>query len=278
MDEISAQGRDLSQFVTDFIWYLRNLMLVQTADQSAQALEMTAENYEALREESKMVALPVLMRNIRICSELSNQLKFAVSKRVLIEMAIIKMMQPQMDDDLDSLRVRLDRIEEQIRSGNFVQATPVAAQQKASNASEPQPQGSIFDAYFDGGASAGQAPQGNAQTVELSEAEYEDYQKLSADWKKLSRMQSGFLNSILMGTQISYEKAKGLCIVFTNRFYYELMLQQNRMEELRQMINNHYQKEFSISAKLLEAGEAMPRVTRGSHIEGINMEIGVEDD
>ncbi len=278
MDEISAQGRDLSQFVTDFIWYLRNLMLVQTADQSAQALEMTAENYEALREESKMVALPVLMRNIRICSELSNQLKFAVSKRVLIEMAIIKMMQPQMDDDLDSLRVRLDRIEEQISSGNFVQATPVAAQQKASNASEPQPQGSIFDAYFDGGASAGQAPQGNAQTVELSEAEYEDYQKLSADWKKLSRMQSGFLNSILMGTQISYEKAKGLCIVFTNRFYYELMLQQNRMEELRQMINNHYQKEFSISAKLLEAGEAMPRVTRGSHIEGINMEIGVEDD
>ncbi len=278
MDEISAQGRDLNQFVTDFIWYLRNLMLVQTADQSAQALEMTAENYEALREESKMVALPVLMRNIRICSELSNQLKFAVSKRVLIEMAIIKMMQPQMDDDLDSLRVRLDRIEEQISSGNFVQATPVAAQQKASNASEQQPQGSIFGAYFDGGASAGQAPQGNAQTVELSEAEYEDYQKLSADWKKLSRMQSGFLNSILMGTQISYEKAKGLCIVFTNRFYYELMLQQNRMEELRQMINNHYQREFSISAKLLEAGEAMPRVTRGSHIEGINMEIGVEDD
>ena len=279
MDEISAQGRDLSQFVTDFIWYLRNLMLVQTADQSAQALEMTAENYEALREESKLVALPVLMRNIRICSELSNQLKFAVSKRVLIEMAIIKMMQPQMEDDLDSLRVRLDRIEEQISSGNFVQAAPAAAQQTVSSASEPQPQGSIFDAYFDGGAQgAAQVPQGAAQTVELNEAEYEDYQKLSADWKQLSRMQSGFLNSILMGTQISYEKAKGLCIVFTNRFHYELMLQQNRMEELRQMLNSHYQKEFSISAKLLEAGEAMPRVTRGSHIEGINMEIGVEDE
>jgi DNA polymerase-3 subunit gamma/tau len=76
MDEISSQGRDLSQFVTDFIWYLRNLMLVQTADQSAQALEMTKENYEALREESKMVALSVLMRNIRICSELSNQHRF----------------------------------------------------------------------------------------------------------------------------------------------------------------------------------------------------------
>ena len=91
-------------------------------------------------------------------------------------------------------------------------------------------------------------------------------------------MQSGFMNSILMGTNISYDKAKGLCIVFTNKFNYELMLRQERMEELRQMLNKQYQKEFSITAKLLEAGEARPRITRGSHIEGINMEIGVEDE
>ena len=265
MDEISSQGRDLSQFVTDFIWYLRNLMLVQTADQSAQALEMTKENYEALREESKMVALSVLMRNIRICSELSNQLKFAVSKRVLIEMAIIKMMQPQMEDDIESLRVRMDQIEEKIASGSFV------------NNTEPQQSGSIFDSYFEGDAKQ-PVMQKAAQTVELSEAEYEDYQKISSEWKKLSHMQSGFMNSILMGTNISYDKAKGLCIVFTNKFNYELMLRQERMEELRQMLNKQYQKEFSITAKLLEAGEAMPRITRGSHIEGINMEIGVEDE
>ena len=238
---------------------------MQTADQSAQALEMTKENYEALREESKMVALSVLMRNSRICSELSNQLKFAVSKRVLIEMAIIKMMQPQMEDDIESLRVRLDQIEEKIASGSFVKNT------------EPQQSGSIFDSYFEGNAKQ-PVMQKAAQTVELSEAEYEDYQKISSEWKKLSHMQSGFMNSILMGTNISYDKAKGLCIVFTNKFNYELMLRQERMEELRQMLNKQYQKEFSITAKLLEAGEAMPRITRGSHIEGINMEIGVEDE
>ena len=171
-------------------------MLVQTADQSAQALEMTKENYEALREESKMVALSVLMRNIRICSELSNQLKFAVSKRVLIEMAIIKMMQPQMEDDIESLRVRLDQIEEKIASGSFV------------NNTEPQQSGSIFDSYFEGDAKQ-PVMQKAAQTVELSEAEYEDYQKISSEWKKLSHMQSGFMNSILMGTNI--RKSFGRC-------------------------------------------------------------------
>ena len=32
MDEIVAQGRDLGQFVTDFTWYMRNLLLVQTSE------------------------------------------------------------------------------------------------------------------------------------------------------------------------------------------------------------------------------------------------------
>ena len=32
LEEIVIQGRELGQFVTDFIWYLRNLLLVQNAD------------------------------------------------------------------------------------------------------------------------------------------------------------------------------------------------------------------------------------------------------
>ncbi len=32
LEEIVIQGRELGQFVTDFIWYLRNLLLVQSAD------------------------------------------------------------------------------------------------------------------------------------------------------------------------------------------------------------------------------------------------------
>ena len=35
LEEIVIQGRELGQFVTDFIWYLRNLLLVQSADDAA---------------------------------------------------------------------------------------------------------------------------------------------------------------------------------------------------------------------------------------------------
>lgn len=43
--------------------------------------------------------------------------------------------------------------------------------------------------------------------------------------------------------------AQKASIVFTNEINYELMLRQERMEELRQMLNKQYHKEFSITAK-----------------------------
>mgnify|MGYP000146353728 CR=1 FL=1 len=138
-----------------------------------------------------MVALSVLMRNIRICSELSNQLKFAVSKRVLIEMAIIKMMQPQMEDDIESLRVRLDQIEEKIASGSFSEKYRTNSSREA------------FLILILKVMQSSLLCKKQCRLIELSEAEYEDYQKVSSEWKKLSHMQSGFMNSILMGTSIS---------------------------------------------------------------------------
>ena len=43
LEEIVIQGRELGQFVTDFIWYLRNLLLVQSADDAEGLLDMSEE-------------------------------------------------------------------------------------------------------------------------------------------------------------------------------------------------------------------------------------------
>ena len=52
------QGRDLGQFVSDFVWYLRNLLLVKTTDDEAKAediIDVSADNLEQLKEDSKQV-------------------------------------------------------------------------------------------------------------------------------------------------------------------------------------------------------------------------------
>ena len=72
LDEMVMQGRELGQFVNDFIWYLRNLMLIKTSDNASEVIDASAERIQALKEEAEMVDIDVIMRYIRIFSELSN--------------------------------------------------------------------------------------------------------------------------------------------------------------------------------------------------------------
>lgn len=89
LEELVIEGRDLGQFVNDFTWYLRNLLLLKGSDDMEEVLDMSSENMALLKEEARLVEADVLMRYIRIFSELSNQVKYSSQKRILIEIAII---------------------------------------------------------------------------------------------------------------------------------------------------------------------------------------------
>lgn len=97
VETLVIEGRELGQFVTDFTWYLRNLMLVQSSDDMEDVLDISSENLALLKEEASMVDADILMRYIRIFSELGGQIKYASQKRILIEIAIIKLCKPEME-------------------------------------------------------------------------------------------------------------------------------------------------------------------------------------
>ena len=57
------------------------------------------------------------MRYIRVLSELSNNLRNATQKRVLVEVGLIKLCKPAMETNLDSVLDRLRVLEEQMEKG-----------------------------------------------------------------------------------------------------------------------------------------------------------------
>ncbi len=136
LEEIITQGRDLNQFVVDFTWYLRNLMLIKSSEDMEDALEMSSDNLALLKEEAKMVDTEVLMRYIQVLSALSNDIKYASQKRVLIEIALIKLCKPQMEADITALNNRVANLEKQVENGvPVVMAAPQAA--GAANGATP---------------------------------------------------------------------------------------------------------------------------------------------
>lgn len=117
LEEIIMEGREMSQFVTDFTWYIRNLLLAVTSDDVSAVVDMSRENLERLIAESKEITADQAMRYIRILSELSNQIRYATNKRVLVELAIIKMCRPEMEAREDTLVARIRELEKKIEEG-----------------------------------------------------------------------------------------------------------------------------------------------------------------
>ena len=121
LENLVIQGRELSQFVADFTWYMRNLLLVKTSENAEEVIDVSSENLLQLQEESKMVDVETLMRYIRVFSELSNQLRYGTQKRVLVEIALIKLCRPAMETNLDSVLDRIRVLEKQMEERPAVQ-------------------------------------------------------------------------------------------------------------------------------------------------------------
>ncbi len=119
VDEVIWQGRELSQFVSDFTWYMRNLLLIKSSDAVNDQLDISADNLDSMKQIAGEVPMPALMRYIRVFSELSTQIRYSAQKRVTLELAVIKLTTPQMEIDTESILERLRVLESKVEEGAF---------------------------------------------------------------------------------------------------------------------------------------------------------------
>lgn len=305
VEELVAQGRDLAQFTVDFTWYLRNLLLMQTTDPQEDTLNISADNMEVLKEEALMIDTDTLIRYIRIFSELGNQIKYATSKRVLLEVNLIKMMKPAMEVDLESLRQRVNELEEKLSNVNFMAANcggqivrnvntspnnacmryeeeyPSFYPEDDKNGYPESYYGNFISSdasYFENGnQNMEQGQTKNPTKITVSNNEYADYQMLKKDWINIIEQQERLIKSALKGTTITLDNQKGFQIIFYDGFMKEILEIQNRLQNFQRWVSEHYGKEFHFTLVYKENKEQLPNIVpRGNRIEGINMDIGEE--
>ncbi len=190
LEEMVIQGRDLNQFVIEFTWYMRNLMLVKSDTNMEDVLEVSSEHMALLKEEAAMVKDEVLMRYVRIFSELSNQIRQSSQKRVLIEIALIKLCRPQMEQDYEAIVDRLDVVEHKMEEG-----IPVMAQQVVP-------------------AQAGVSGMTAPKKKELPEAMPEEIEKLCREWKQIVSGSTGLLRQALLSAYPTVNERNQLVLVY----------------------------------------------------------------
>ncbi len=140
LDDQIMRGRELGAFVSDLIWYMRNMLLLSSSGSSgadiADVLGISTDTLEELKTLSAKTDPDTLMRYIRICSELLSEIRYSPQKRVLTEIAVVRMMRPQMQEDLLSLTQRVAQAERKL---NRIEAEGVKVRQ-SDKTEEEKPQ------------------------------------------------------------------------------------------------------------------------------------------
>ncbi len=232
LEKIIIDGRDLSQFVSDFTWYLRNLMLLQSQTDASDVLEMSEENMKLLKEDAKLTDLNGVMRYIRIFSELSGQLKNSSQKRVMVEVALIKMTQPAMEKGLnDALMDRIAVLERRMETGLEAAARAMAAGGFAAGAGALTGDngGMTADAAI-GGTQAGMG-------AKPKPARSEDITEVIRNWRSICNGLSMSLKPIL---EHYTTKANGggnkLQLIYEDATYYSMVSRQEVIDTIKQAI------------------------------------------
>ena len=197
LEDLITGGRELGQFVSDFTWYMRNLLLVKTSENPEEAIDVSSENLKLLKEESGMTDVETLMRYIRIFSDLSNQIRFASQKRVLVEIALIKLCRPAMETNLDSVLDRLRVLEKQMEERPVQQV--IVRESEACGAGEP------------GAAVTGTA---TIQQQKPQKAAPEDLQKIVAGWRAIVGQTTGLFKQSLQRAVPKYNGETGDPILY----------------------------------------------------------------
>ena len=260
LEEIVMQGRELTQFVADFTWYLRNLLLVKTADGIEDIIDVSTENLARLKEEAKIAENDVIMRYIRVLSELSGQIRFASQKRILVEMNIIKLCRPSMETDTQSLTDRIRQLEEKIENGVPMMVSASASQAGSSPAAVQEP--------------AVRAP--------MPTAVPEDVKAAVGKWPAIVSQAPMPMKAYLKSAYPSLAGDGSMLVVVEDGLPSDYFKDAERREELEHLISDFAGKEIKVTMQKPDSGrnprEVFPDLTQLVS-QTINMEIEeIEDE
>lgn len=233
LDEMIIHGKEIGQFVSDFTWYMRNLLLIQTSERPEEAVDVSTEQLLEMQEQSGMIDTDALMRYIRVFSELSSQMRYSAQKRVQVEIALIKLCRPQMEVQQDSLLDRLRQLEakiEELSQRPQIQAAAVSA------------------AYVQPTVSSEEK-----KSERPPMAAPEDLQRIRSEWKIIVGQTEGMFKNMLGSAVPKYNGQTGenkLYVEFTNPLAQNYVDKPDGRQILEEIIEKRYGKAVEIEMRL----------------------------
>ncbi|MDP9185668.1 MAG: hypothetical protein M3O29_08380, partial [Actinomycetota bacterium] len=133
VNRLVQAGHDLRNVTGDLLAHFRNLLLVQTAPDQEDLLDVSADAYSSLRAQADKFTPAELSRVLDLLLAAQNDMRWTTSPRLTLELALVRACAPETDPTPAGVVGRLERLERlaKVAPGAEVPAADVLPEEPA---------------------------------------------------------------------------------------------------------------------------------------------------
>src|SRR2546422_1975015 len=110
LNELAKHGKDLGRLLSDLLNHFRNLLIFQVSKGDLRLLEVSETEAASLGEQASGVGSEALTRIMEVLTDCETRLRDAVSKKILIEVALLKAIESRNATSIDAVLKQLQRL------------------------------------------------------------------------------------------------------------------------------------------------------------------------
>jgi DNA polymerase-3 subunit gamma/tau len=110
LNELAQNGKDLGRLLTDLLNHFRNLLIFQVSRGDLNLLEVSEAELAALKEQSPLANTGSLTRILEVLTDAELRLRDTASKKILIEVTMLKAIEASNAVSLDSVLNQLNQM------------------------------------------------------------------------------------------------------------------------------------------------------------------------
>jgi len=110
LNELAKHGKDLGRLLSDLLNHFRNLLIYQVSKGDLKLLEVSESEGASLKEQATLVTGETLTRIMEVLTDAEGRLRDAASKKIFIEVALLKAIQARNTVSIDAVLRQLQQM------------------------------------------------------------------------------------------------------------------------------------------------------------------------
>jgi len=110
LDELAQGGKDLGRLLGDLLNHFRNLLIFQVSKGDLNLMEVSEAEVAALKEQAALSNTEALTRILEVFAEAELRLRDAASKKILVEVALLRAMEARNSIPIDAVLKQLNAL------------------------------------------------------------------------------------------------------------------------------------------------------------------------